>query len=180
MNCWVNYPNLCLLLNPWHWLVTNQDANATGLSVVISAITLYYLIRYARDTRRLANDTHALAKSSLQQLTSSERPFIAWTSKYHNQAEIMQVWAHNQGVGPALDVVATLYFNNGDTSANYVIGCLPVGQKFRFLIGDTSENLVRATFEYKSMSGQKWRTEVTLIGGSSISTQIFDEGVEEH
>ena len=151
------------------------------VSLVINAITLYFLILYARDTRRLANDTRTLAKSSLQQLTFSERPFIAWISQYDDDDDLVIGYAHNQGSGPALDLEGTLRFNGEHGPSDYSIGCLPAGEKFHFKIGGHSSNVASVRFKYKSISGHPWRTEVTLSGGMSICTKVFDDGAQsEH
>jgi hypothetical protein len=65
---------MCPLLD----LIHRNAWNLTGL--LINAATLVYLIRYAADTKRLAVDTQKLAANSQQQLTFSERPFVAMTS----------------------------------------------------------------------------------------------------
>jgi hypothetical protein len=144
------------------------------VNLTVSVATLFYLVRYARDTRRLANDTQTIATNSLTQLTQSERPFVAVSSIYDKVIEAPLVYAHNQGVGPSLDLGATLYYDNG-SSDSYGVGCLPANGKFQFLIGAKSVSLRKAIFKYKSMSGHRWRTEIELLGGNTFSTAVISE-----
>jgi hypothetical protein len=160
-------------MSPLLDLIHRNAWNLTGL--LINAATLVYLIRYAADTKRLAVDTQKLAANSQQQLTFSERPFVAMVSSYDEEMDACLVYAHNQGVGPALDVDATLFLGDGE-SPLFGVGCLPANGKFQFLIGARSKDLRRATLKYESMSGHRWRTEVVLSAGMPLSTTVIDDG----
>lgn len=119
-----------------------------------------------------AQNTLALVR---EQLALTERPFIAIHSEYCEDINAYLIYAHNQGNGPALDVEASLVFQEEDTRQSaYSIGCLAEDARFQFLIGKTSTNLVRAVLWYKSIPGQKWTTNVLLPHGHPMVTNVIE------
>lgn len=153
-------------------------ASIIGL-VVFNILTLKAAFRGTRAAEaqaRVAQDSLSLLQDQ-QSLT--QRPFVAIRSKYCEEIEARLVYAHNQGNGPALDVKATLTYDDGSMSkSNYLIGCLAVDADFQFLIGEESNKLIAATIWYKSLSDAPWTTQIALIGGSPASTAVV-EGYED-
>lgn len=158
----------------------------TAIGSIVGAISIAVLSvfnwRYLRAALRaaVAAEKQATAAQNTlvlvkEQLALTERPFIAIHSDYCEEIDAYLVYAHNQGNGPALDVEASLIFQEEDKrQSSYAIGCLAEDARFQFLIGDTSMNLVRAVLWYKSISGQKWTTNVLLPHGHPIVTNAIE------
>jgi hypothetical protein len=49
---------------------------------------------------------------------------------------------------------------------------MSVDGEFQFLIGDTSRRLTAATIWYKSIADEKWTTEIVLLGGHPVTTNV--------
>jgi hypothetical protein len=95
------------------------------------------------------------------------------------------VYAHNQGNGPALDVEASLTYDEVPIRKDgYSIGCMAVDGKFQFKIGDRSKKLSAATIWYKSIADEKWTTKIALLAGHPAITTVtkghLDEDAEHH
>ena len=114
-------------------------------------------------------------KAAESQASLTERPFVAIHSEFCQDIEAMLVYAHNQGSGPALDVEASLTYTYTELPSRkhgYSIGCLAVDGKFQFRIGEESKILSGATIWYKSIAGEEWTTEVSLLGGHPAVTTV--------
>jgi hypothetical protein len=151
------------------WTAIGSIATAVSI-IALSCFNVFYLIA-ARKQASAAEQTLGLLQ---QQMVMSERPFVAIHAHYDEAIQATAVYAHNQGIGPALDVVADLLFKPGGESerSSYGVGCLAVDEKFRFLIGAESGKLISAIIGYKSISGQWWQTKVSLIGGNPSLTEV--------
>ncbi len=158
----------------WHFTATGW----TAIGSVVSAISIlvlsgfnYFYLRAAREQADAAQQTLTLLH---EQMVMSERPFVAIHSVYDEEIGVVVVRAVSQGSGPAIDVEAHLIYEPGAESgqAEYGVGCLAVGERFQFLIGQESSKLTSATLRYRSISGRRWRTTVQLIGGHPVLTKV--------
>jgi hypothetical protein len=129
----------------------------------------------AADTKRLAVDSQTLAANSQKQLTFSERPFVAMVSSYDEEMSACLVYAHNQGVGPALDLEVDVSFDDGELKL-YSVGCLPADGKFQFLMGTRSLHLQRTTNRMDVMP--RVRLSVKKWGMHCIHANKFDRKSE--
>jgi hypothetical protein len=150
-----------------------------AISIAVLSVFNWRYLRAALRAAVAAEKQATAAQNTLvlvkEQLALTERPFIAIHSDYCEEIDAYLVYAHNQGNGPALDVEASLIFQEEDErQSSYTIGCLAEDARFQFLIGDTSMNLVRAVLWYKSISGQKWTTNVLLPHGHPIVTNAIE------
>jgi len=152
----------------------------TAIGSIVGAVSILALLIFNRFYLREANRSADAAETSLDllrdQLALTQRPFVAIHSKYCEDINANLVYAHNQGNGPALDVEVCLVFDDDDTDigrpSSYSIGCLAADGKFQFLIGATSANLARAVIWYKSIANELWTTNVALIAGSPMNTEV--------
>lgn len=164
----MDQPDFFLHLNATGWTAIGSIAGAVSI-IALAVFNIFYLIA----ARKQANAAQETLRLLQKQLLMSERPFIAVHAQYNEVISAATVYAHNQGVGPALDVEANLVFvSNENVEHSYMVGCLAVNEKFQFLIGDKSNELVSATLRYKSISGQSWVTKVQSIGGHPLSTDV--------
>lgn len=171
-------PDIFLHVTATGWTAIGSIIGA--VSIVALSIFNVLTLRAAFRATRAAESQAGLAQTSLKllrkQLTLTERPFIAIRSKYCNDIGANLVYAHNQGSGPALDVEASLTYDEAPVDlSDYTIGCLAINEEFQFLIGDRSLKLSAATFWYKSISGEKWTTQITLLAGHPVITVVMEE-----
>jgi hypothetical protein len=150
-----------------------------AVSILALSVFNWFYLRAAFRAADAAEEQAAAAQNTLvlvrEQLALTERPFVAIHSEYCEEIDAYLVYAHNQGNGPALDVEASLVFQEEDTRQSaYSIGCLAEDARFQFLIGETSMNLVRAVLWYKSIPGQKWTTNVLLPHGHPMVTNVIE------
>jgi len=157
----------------------------TAIGSIVSAVSIAILSifnwLYLRATLRaaIAAERQATAAQNTlvlvkEQLSLTERPFIAIHSEYCEEINAYLVYAHNQGNGPALDVEASLMFQEEDArQSSYGVGCLAEDAKYQFLIGDTNMHLIRAVLWYKSIVGQEWTTNVLLPHGHAMATTVI-------
>jgi hypothetical protein len=171
----------------WHFTATGWTAigSIVGAAsiIVLSVLNLFNLNAAFRATRAAESQSRA-AQTSLgllrDQLTLTERPFIAIHSEYIRDTDTYLVWAHNQGNGPALDVEVSLTFDEIPARKSaYSIGCMPTDGKFQFKIGRESFQLSAATIWYKSITGEEWTTKVALIGGHPARTNVAKEHLDK-
>lgn len=150
----------------------------TALGSIVSAVSILVLSVFSvlnlLVVRKQANAAKKSLKLIRKQMAMAERPFVAIHSKYDEELGAPVVYAVSQGAGPALDVYAHLDFKPGAESgqSEYTVGCLAKDEKFQFLIGMNSAWLSGATLRYKSVSGQRWRTTISLLGGNSMLTKV--------
>lgn len=136
----------------------------SALLVLLTGATLVVLYGYAKDTRRIADD-------SSTQVERSQMPFLSITMR-ENDANGQGGWIlQNQGFGPALNVAFSDY-RNGE---RYMHPIPPLGT------GATRNNLHNEIvgalahpegFEvrYDSMSGKAYRTTVVRGDGGALET----------
>ena len=168
----IDQPERFLHLTATGW--TALGTIATAIGSLVAAASIIILSKFNWSSLKLLRE----------QVMGSDRPFVTIHSHYDATAGTVLVFAHNQGAGPALDVVAELRFTPGANSqmSSYAIGSLAKDQDFQFLIGDDSEKLEFASVRYRSVSDHQWLTKVTTLGGHPYKTEIEEvaEGDEEH
>jgi hypothetical protein len=166
----------------FHFTATGWTAigSIVGAASIVALILFnIFTINAAFRATRAAEAQSTAAQTSLrllqEQLALTERPFVAIHAEYCADINAPLIYAHNQGSGPALDVAASLLFEEEPTRTDsYSVGCMPVDQKFQFLIGDTSKLLSSVVIWYKSISGDKWTTKVHLLGGHPVGTNVLE------
>jgi hypothetical protein len=165
----------------FHFTATGWTAIGSivgAASIIALSIFNVLTLRAAFRATRAAESQSRAAQTSLEllrsQLALTERPFVAIRSEYCEDIGANLVYAHNQGNGPALDVQASLTYDDPPLRTNgYSIGCMSVDGEFQFLIGDTSRRLTAATIWYKSIADEKWTTEIVLLGGHPVTTTVL-------
>lgn len=147
-------------------------ASIIALSV-FNVLTLRAAFRATRAAESQANVAQTSLELLRNQLALTQRPFVAISSEYCEDIAASLVYAHNQGNGPALDVEASLEYDEVPIRVNtYSIGCMAVDEDFQLLIGKGSNNLSAATIRYKSISDEMWTTKIALIGGHPFMTTV--------
>ncbi|GAC1420772.1 MAG: hypothetical protein NVSMB62_15090 [Acidobacteriaceae bacterium] len=168
-------PEVFFDLTATGWTAIGSMIGAVSI-IVLSIFNLLTFRAAMRATRAAESQAH-VAQTTLEllrnQLALTQRPFIAIRSEYCADIDAHLVYAHNQGNGPALDVEASLAYDEitGPTH-NYSIGCMAVDGEFQFKIGDRSNKLSATTIRYKSISNEKWITKVLLPGGHPCMTTV--------
>jgi hypothetical protein len=135
-----------------------QACGAIAL-VILTGWTLAVLRRYAADTA-------TIAKLSAAQTENSQMPFLAVTWKVNVQQQ-QAAWAiHNQGFGPALNVIVIVRSNEGDER---ITSMSPLAtSQDRFLPDNVSAAFNHGStigIRYSSLSGMEYHTTVTLANG---------------
>jgi hypothetical protein len=158
----------------WHLTATGWTAIGSVVSAVSILLLSVFNVLYLCAAKKQAAAAQQTLGLLHEQMVMSERPFVAIHSKYDQEIDTVIVRAVSQGSGPALDVEALLVFEPGAESGQveYGIGCLAVGEKFHFLIGQDSRKLNSAALRYRSISGRRWRTAVRIMGGHPVFTDV--------
>ena len=164
----------------FHFTATGWTAIGSIVGAVsILALSIFNVLtlRAAFRATRAAESQSNTAQTSLElvrdQLALTERPFVAIHTEYCEDINAYLVYAHNQGNGPALDVEASLTYEEVPIRKDlYSIGCMAVDGRFQFKIGDRSKKLSAATIWYKSIANQKWTTKATLLAGHPTITSV--------
>jgi hypothetical protein len=129
------------------------QAVSSVLLVLVTGATLYVLYGYAKDTKRIADD-------SATQVERSQMPFLAAASE-----EPDGWFLENQGFGPALNVHYSSY-----VTGNLVMRPIqPLGpQRRRNLHNEIVAALGRGELRlgYESLSGKRYRTSVVQRDGA--------------
>ena len=150
---------MCVLAALPDWI---QALAAVGI-VVLTTWTLKVLRGYARDTKRLADD-------SASQTERAQMPFLAVARKDGDGPYVVA----NQGFGPAINVLYRGYrgvAENEGKSTGSLFSLAPGGHSHDFnLIGTTFQCGKALEIEYESLSGKKYRTVVTLAEGTMHTT----------
>jgi hypothetical protein len=137
---------MCLLLNP-----ASVEAWATVALAGLTLVTLIVLFVYAWDTKKIA-------RASVEQLENSQMPFITVSEETDNISKL-----ENQGVGVALNVQGRVYHRDGATYEIIRENIGPGGTSRRAISVDSS-TLRNARFEYASLSGREYVTEIDQAG----------------
>lgn len=138
--------------------VTNWiQAIATAAMVVLTFLTLMVLIRYAADTKKIA-------EGSASQTENSQMPCLVVVMLHEDGG---RGWAiENQGFGPALNIRFT-GFDGGNQPAMKTIPPL-AAKAHRFAHNDIAEVFQRWPQEfrinYESLSGTKYFTTLNMEG----------------
>jgi hypothetical protein len=170
-------PDIFFHLTATGWTAIGSIVGAA--SIIALSIFNVLTLRVAFRATRVAESQAEIAQTGLEllrnQLSLTQRPFIAIRSKYCADIDACLVYAHNQGNGPALDVEASLEYDEVPIRINaYSIGCMAVDEEFQFLIGDISKNLSAVTIWYKSIRDEKWTTKITLFSGMPVKTTVTE------
>ena len=168
-------PDVFLYLTATGWTAIGSIVGAVSIIVLsfFNGLTLKAAFRAARAAESQSDAAQKSLELLRSQLALTERPFVAIHSEYCEDMGANLVYAHNQGNGPALDVEASFAFDEVSKHKHeYSIGCLAVDGRFQFLIGESSKKLSAATICYKSIAGEKWTTEVELLGGQPLVTTV--------
>lgn len=133
------------------------QAAATVVIVILTGLTLLVLLRYADDTKRIAD-------VSASQTEHSQMPFLAVTRRSDG-------WAiKNQGFGPALNIVFTGYNVGSNKTTNKPTFPLGIGEdKLLPELEQVINHWHEVTVWYESLSGRKYITSFKLTeSGYSI------------
>jgi hypothetical protein len=139
------------------------QAIASVLMVLLTGATLYVLCGYARDTKRIAND-------SATQVERAQMPFLAVVMK-ERDADSAGGWVlENQGFGPAINIT---FFDDGNGERR-VCRVRPIGTGGQSNVLPTIANALQQPqgFEvgYESLSGKDYRTTVARRDGRDETT----------
>src|SRR5690242_609644 len=121
---------LCDISAATNWI---QAVAAVAL-VLLTLLTLLVLIRYAADTKRIA-------EASVSQTENSQMPCLVVTRLYEPSHRTIGWGIQNQGTGPALNIRFT-GFNGGNEPAMKPTPPLAAGEE-RLLQNDIDEVLHR-------------------------------------
>lgn len=136
------------------------------LLVLLTGATLAVLYGYAKDTKRIAND-------SSTQVERSQMPFLIVVMREGDQ-NVRSGWIlENQGFGPALNVTFSDY-REGERHMR-PIPPLGVGAKRNSLHNQIDNALAQTQgfeAEYESLSGKRYRTTVIRGDGGALETKF--------
>ncbi len=165
----------------FNWLVAYRihdpawvQAYSSAVLVILSFITLAVLIRYAWDTRKLAN-------TSVEQVNNAQTPFLALIRLDKEADPIMafaggrlasapyQAWAvQNQGNAAAVNIRVSGESTEGATrepcSFSEPLNPIPAGASV-FIGVHPAAHIIACTFGYSSLDGRKFCTEVATVNG---------------
>lgn len=137
------------------------QAVAALASLLITLVTLLVLLRYADDTKRIAD-------VSASQTENSQMPFLAVAMRENTREERGGWVIQNQGSGPALNVFYSVYDSLGNRSMRSMppLGKGALRENLHEII---SNGFARGSFEilYESLSGLRYRTTVEMVEGES-------------
>ena len=167
-----------------YW-VNNVEAVCAILSVLVSTTTLFYLVRYASDTKRLANDTKTLADIAVRQIDETSVPYL--TVRWIPEGSIVPGQVHhrssgawyvlNVGRGPALNLSSMARKVDGSplesqegvqhrTAQMDDIADVIVDAPMQ--LGPRSDTLLKSglavEFTYHSLTGLRYSSLITQIG----------------
>jgi len=168
-------PDVFFHLTATGWTAIGSIVGAASIIAlsVFNVLTVQAVLRATKAAESQAGTAQTSLELLRNQLALTERPFIAIHTEYCEDIEAYLVYAHNQGNGPALDVEASLVYDEVPIRKHgYSIGCMAVDGKFQFKIGDTSKKLSAATIWYKSIVGEKWTTKIALLAGHPAITTV--------
>ena len=168
-------PDVFFHLTATGWTAIGSIVGAASIIAlsVFNVLTVQAALRATKAAESQAGTAQTSLELLRNQLALTERPFIAIHTQYCEDIEAYLVYAHNQGNGPALDVEASLVYDEVPIRKHgYSIGCMAVDGKFQFKIGDTSKKLSAATIWYKSIVGEKWTTKIALLAGHPAITTV--------
>jgi hypothetical protein len=131
---------------------TAVGAGATVILALLTAWTLCVLWGYARDTKRIA-------ETSNEQLESSQTPFIVLV-KGELRVKTIAYRLENQGSGPAINVQGWIQWGSEERE-DFPRKCIGKGGSIDF---EALENFKSARFEYQSVSGREYVTEMDAYG----------------
>jgi len=142
---------LCDISAVTNWI----QAVAAVVLVVLTLFTLLVLIRYAADTKRIA-------EASVSQTENSQMPCLVVTRLYEPSHRPIGWGIQNQGTGPALNIRFT-GFDGGNKPAIKPTPPLGAGEE-RLLSNDIEQVFLRwpkdFRLEYESLSGVKYFTTI--------------------
>jgi hypothetical protein len=134
---------------------TAVGALATLGLAVLAVPNLKFLRRYVTDTTRLA-------ETASEQLESTQSPFVVLTKEESPNPIFMTAYRlENQGSGPAINVTGWALYEDGERKTYYRASIEKSG--FRDL--EASPLIINARFEYESLSGRKYITNMN--GGTT-------------
>lgn len=119
--------------------------------LVLGVLTLGVLCIYGWDTHLIARTIAALRENS-------QMPFITLAGLNDNLTTL-----ENQGVGVALNVQGWVYHQDG-TKYEIIRENIGAGRSSRIKISIDSSTLRNARFEYASLSGHEYVTEIDQTG----------------
>jgi hypothetical protein len=133
------------------------QAIATGVLVLLTLLTLVVLVRYAADTKRIA-------EVSIAQTENSQMPCLVVVMLEEGGS---RGWAiENQGTGPALNI----RFTGSDGGNQPIMKTIPplAAKAHRFVHNDIAEVFTRwpqdFKINYESLSGMKYSTTLDMRG----------------
>jgi hypothetical protein len=143
---------------------TAVGALATLAIAGIALPNLKMLRRYVEDTNRLAEIGNQQLESSQkqlelsrEQLEGSQTPFIVLTIEdNHNPIFKVVYRLENHGSGPAINVTGRILYDDGE-SGPYQRTIIEKGGSIEL---DASPIVFNARFEYESLSGRKYITNM--------------------
>jgi hypothetical protein len=139
------------------------QAITSVLLVFLTGATLYVLWGYAKDTKRIAEDSAA-------QVERAQMPFLAVVQRLTPAVSSHpdNWFIENQGFGTAINITRSRHFNDGRDSEIMSIPSplYPRGQDHH-LDGETAGSMGMKGFfiNYESLSGRKYRTEIVYRNG---------------
>jgi hypothetical protein len=130
---------------------------------------LRMLRRYVEDTNRLAvisNDQLESSQKQLElsreQLEGSQAPFVVLTIEESPNPLFMVVYRlENQGSGPAINISGQIWYEDGERKV-YQRASVEKGGSIEL---EASQRVINARFEYESLSGRKYITN--MDGGTT-------------
>ena len=147
------------------------QAGAAIVGAVLSLVTLMVLIRYAADTKKIA-------EASVSQIENSQIPFltVAWRDVSDKASEGWEI--QNQGAGPALSIRFTQYdLEEWRSVADIAKADRRV--EFHNNIKQHIQNIPQERFknrpfkiEYSSLSGVRYRTTVERLPNKELQTKF--------
>ena len=146
----------------WQWIGCNSSAiqgvAAVGI-VVLTALTLYVLVGYAADTKRIA-------KASVHQVENAQKPFLAVRQQENVPNQVGGWIVENQGFGPALNITCR-YRHNAEDIVRQMYCLAPntprsLHNDFANAVGTPEGFSIR----YESLSKQSYETFISWEAGA--------------
>lgn len=164
----------------WHeWIeaiATAIGGLATAVLAYLTYRTLIVLRDYAADTKQLAKTSidqlessqkqleasHKQLEASREQLESSQTPFLALVEIQTENPASKNYRLANQGSGPAVNVEGTITWWTERDGSKIERQCIGAGESVG--IGYDKKGIGTAQIDYESLSGKKYQTLIQMGG----------------